>query len=66
MTFKNDWYTDTSNVKALALHLIQICELIEPMEVYWLFDKPWKWTREWCDYQESKESSCSISERKQS
>ena len=47
------WSCDRSNVLKLARHLINEGELQTALQVYWFFEKPWKWEREWEEMQKA-------------
>ena len=49
-----EWYADFENVLILAHRLVDAGEITQVNELLYFFEKPWKWSREWADYQASK------------
>lgn len=51
---KQPWYEYQSNRNALARWLDDHSEFTNPSDVIYYFEKPWKYDREWDEYQAEK------------
>jgi len=50
---KMKWYDIKSNVNALANDLIEDNQFQSLDELQYFHEKPWKWEREWIEFQKS-------------